>query len=283
MPTALAPTGTTRVAAVIGSPVRHSLSPVIHNAGFAALGLDWTYLAFDVAPGRAGAALDAMRTLRLGGLSVTMPHKSDAVGGVDRLTPEAEKLGAVNCVAWDQGELIGHNTDGAGFVDSLVSETGISLPGARCLVLGGGGAARAVILALAEAGVEEVVVANRTPAKGAAAATLAGSCGRTGSEADAPAADVVVNATSVGMAGTSSAHVVALQPGLLHADQIVVDLVYHPQRTPLLAAAESVGARAVGGVGMLVHQAAHQFELWTGEAAPLDAMHTAVHAAMDGS
>ena len=144
-----APTGTTRVAAVIGSPVRHSLSPVIHNAAFAALGIEWTYLAFDVAAGAAADALDAMRTLRLGGLSVTMPHKADAAAAVDRLTPEASSLGAVNCVSWDRGELVGHNTDGRGFVDSLEAAIGAAVAGRHCHVVGAGGAARAIVLAQA--------------------------------------------------------------------------------------------------------------------------------------
>lgn len=276
-------TATTRTAAVIGNPVRHSLSPVIHNAAFRALDLDWIYVAHDVAPGRGAAAVDAMRTLHLGGMSVTMPHKADVAGAVDRVTPQAARLGAVNCIAWDRGELVGHNTDGPGFVDSLELEMGEAVQGQRCVVLGAGGAARAVILALAEAGASEIVVVNRTSAKALAAAELAGSVGRVGEVADTPRADIVVNATSIGMAGTPSAGATPVPAAELGAGQVVADLVYHPHRTPLLMAAEHAGARCVGGVGMLVHQAAHQFRLWTGRDAPVDVMTAAASQAMESA
>lgn len=274
------PTGTTRTAAVIGNPVRHSLSPHIHNAGFRALDLDWVYVAFDIAPGRAGDAVAAMRALHLGGLSVTMPHKADIAASLDRLTPQARLLGAVNCVAWDQGELVGHNTDGGGFVDSLEQETATTVRDRSCLVVGAGGAARAVVLALAESGAGEVVVVNRTPRKAHAAAELAGPVGRVGSVGDAAAADIVINATSVGMDGTGGAGRLPIPADRLRADQIVADLVYHPVVTPLMAAASAAGATVVGGVGMLVHQAARQFELWTGHPAPVRAMEDAASAAI---
>ncbi len=274
------PTGTTRTAAVIGNPVRHSLSPLIHNAGFEALGLDWTYVAFDIAPGRAADAVAAMRTLHLGGLSVTMPHKADIASSLDRLTPQAERLGAVNCVAWDQGELVGHNTDGGGFVDSLEIETGEPVVGRTCVVLGAGGAARAVVLALAESGAADVAVLNRTQRKAHAAAALAGDVGRVASVADIANAEIVVNATSVGMDGTSAAGRMPAPEGSLRPGQWVCDLVYHPVETPFLAAARSAGATAVGGVGMLVHQAARQFTLWTGREAPVAAMSQAASSAI---
>ena len=278
-----APTGSTRVAAVIGSPVRHSLSPVIHNAAFAALDLDWTYLAFDVAAGDAWAALQAMRTLRIGGLSVTMPHKADVAEAVDRLSPHAAALAAVNCVAWDQGELVGHNTDGAGFVDSLRHDAGIDVAGRSCFVVGAGGAARAVVHALADAGAVEVVVANRTQSKALTAAALAGEVGRIGQRSEVGDADIVVNATSMGMAGTAAEAALPVEVSRLHSGQVVADLVYHPMRTPLLDAADQAGAVTVGGVGMLVHQAAAQFSLWTGEPAPLDAMFEAVNQSLEHS
>jgi shikimate dehydrogenase len=270
------PTGTTRTAAVIGNPVQHSLSPLIHNAAFEAAGLDWSYVAFEVAPGRAASALAAMRTLHLGGLSVTMPHKAEIAEAVDRLSPQAALLGAVNCVAWEDGELVGHNTDGPGFVDSLVAETFLPVAGSRCAVIGAGGAARAVVLALTEAGAGDVAVINRTKKKAVAAADLAGRVGRVGKASDVADADIVVNATSVGMAGTSNAGVSPVPAELLHRDQVVADLVYHPRRTQLLNDGAAAGAICVGGVGMLVHQAARQFELWTGTRAPLDVMLSAV-------
>ncbi len=275
----MSPTATTRTAAVIGNPVRHSLSPAINNAAFASLGLDWTYVAFDVAPGLGAAALDAMRALHLGGLSVTMPHKADVAGAVDRLAPNAALLGAVNCVAWDRGELVGHNTDGRGFVDSLTEQAG-RVDGRRCLVAGAGGAARAVVLALAEAGAAEVVVVNRTRSKAVSASELAGSVGRVGRIADARDAEIVVNATSIGMAGTAAAGSTPVPEDLLRPGHVVADLVYHPLRTSLLEAAERSGATAIGGLGMLVHQAAHQFELWTGEVPPLDIMTAAARSAI---
>ncbi|MFN0091368.1 MAG: shikimate dehydrogenase family protein, partial [Acidimicrobiales bacterium] len=136
--------GATRLAGVIGRPVRHSLSPAIHNAAFAALGLDWVYLAFEVGEGRADDALSAMAALGLGGLSVTMPHKTAVARSLRRLTPQAAALDAVNCVAWEGGELVGHNTDGGGLVDSLRADAGFDPAGARCALFGAGGAARAV-------------------------------------------------------------------------------------------------------------------------------------------
>lgn len=270
--------GDTRVAAVIGHPVRHSLSPAIHNAAFAALDLDWAYLAFDVAPGATAAAIEAVRALGLGGLSVTMPHKDGAARAVDRLTPEAEALGAVNCVVpVAGGDLLGENTDGAGFLDALRVDLDVSPDGRRCVVLGAGGAARAVVLALAGAGAREVVVVNRTPERAAEAVALAGPVGRLGAPEAAADAEIVVNATPVGMDGAANP-----LPDVRFGDgQVVVDLLYHPAVTPLLASASADGARVANGLGMLVHQAAHAFERWTGLEAPLAAMATTARKALD--
>ncbi len=269
-------TGATRVAAVIGSPVRHSLSPTLLNAAFRASGLDWVYVAFEVPEGAGGAAVAAMRTLGLGGLSVTMPHKAAAWEAVDERTPTAEALGAVNCVFVRDGRLVGDNTDGPGFVDALVRDEGVALAGRRCVLLGAGGAGRAVARALGEADVAEVVVVNRSPDPARRAAELAGRPGRVGEVGDVAAADIVVNATSLGMAGGAGAGASPIDPDLLRAGQVVVDLVYHPAETPLLAAARARGAVAVNGVGMLVHQAAHAFARWTGAAPPLREMTTAI-------
>ncbi len=275
---ALPLTGTTRLAAVIGSPVRHSMSPTIHNAAFAALGLDWAYLAFEVAPGQAARALDAMRTLGLGGLSVTMPHKLDVAAAVDELTPAAAALGAANTVVpLGDGRLLGDNTDGAGFVDSLRA-AGVEPAGRRVVLVGAGGAARAVAVALAAAGVTDLAVVNRTPERAIAVAALAGAVGRVGdAAADLAAADLIVNATSVGMGASGG---LPFDPAGLHAGQAVADLVYHPLETPLLAAARAAGATPVDGLGMLVHQAARQFTRWTGREAPLGAMDAAARAAL---
>jgi len=272
------PAATTRVAAVIGHPVRHSLSPTIHNAAFASQGLDWAYLAFDVEPGAAPAAVAAVRALGLGGLSVTMPHKATVLDHLDVLSADAEALGAVNCIVPDGDQLVGHNTDGDGFVDSVATEGGLDPAGARCVVLGAGGAARAVVLALARAGASDIVVVNRSADAAERAVTLAGPVGRVGEPADVAAADLVVNATSVGMRGGPPGSPVEAR--WLGPDQLVADLVYHPVHTELLALAAARGARTLGGVGMLVHQAARAFELWTGAVAPITVMRAAVDRAL---
>ena len=269
-------TATTQLAAVIGHPVRHSLSPAIHNAAFGRLGLDWVYVAFDVAPDQGEAAVRAMVPLGISGLSVTMPHKDAAAAAVDELTPAAATLGAVNCVVNHDGRLIGHNTDGDGFVAALRTRHHVDPAGMSCVVLGAGGAARSVVLALSEAGAREVVVVNRTPSRGEEAASLAGPVGRVGDAADIAHADLVVNGTPVGMGASIADEALPLDVALLHPRQVVADLVVHPLRTRLLDEAESRGATVVPGLGMLVHQAALAFTLWTGQAAPLDAMWQAV-------
>jgi shikimate dehydrogenase len=271
------------VVGVIGWPVRHSLSPAIHNAAFGALGLDWAYVAFEVEPGRAADAIGAVRALDLAGLNVTMPHKADVVGAVDRLSATAEALGAVNTISRRGRALVGDNTDGAGFLDAIRLDEGFDPAGRRCLVIGAGGAARAVVRALAEAGAAEVVVVNRTADRAAAAAALAGPVGRVGTAAEAGEADLVVNATPIGMPDTDEpapidqrrSAPVPVDPAHLGSGQLVVDLVYHPAVTPLVDSARAAGAVAVNGLGMLIHQAAHAFRLWTGEDPPLEVMSAA--------
>jgi shikimate dehydrogenase len=267
-------TGTTRTAGVIGLPIRHSLSPAIFNAAFAAAGLDWAYLAFEVPEGAAGMALGGMRALGIEGLSVTMPHKAAVVPGVDRLSTDADALGAVNCVVREGGELIGHNTDGAGLIDALRLDEGIEVAGRSA----------AVIRALAQHGATEVVVVNRSPAPAVEAAALAGGVGRTGVADELGAVDLVVNATPLGMGvlvGRDGApEPLPVDPDRLGPGQIVVDLVYHPAVTPLLQAVRARRIRGINGVGMLIHQAAHAFRLWTKEEPPLEAMSAAALAAL---
>ena len=266
------PSATTVVAGVIGDPVDHSLSPVLHNAAFATLGLDWAYVAFPVPAGRGQAAVAAMADLGIRGLSVTMPHKAPAALACDRLTPVAQRLGVANTVTNLAGVLVGDSTDGSGFVDSL-AEQGWSPAGKRCLVLGAGGAARAVVLALAEAGAARVEVAARRPDEAVAVAALAGEAGASGSPGALEGADLVVNATPVGM--TSDGLPLGLDPANLGPGQLVADLIYAPAVTPLLAAARKQGASTTNGLGMLVHQAARQFRAWTGQDAPVEAMSAA--------
>lgn len=271
--------GATRVAAVIGSPVRHSRSPALVNAAFAQLGLDWRFVAFEVAAGEGAAAVAAMRTLGLGGLSVTMPHKADVIAALDRCSPAATALGAVNCIAWEGDELVGHNTDGDGLVRSLAVDHGVAVAGRRCAVLGAGGAARSVVRALADAGASSVAVVNRTEARAVAAAELAGPVGEVAPPDAVADAEVVVNATSVGMgAEPGDAAAVPIDVGLLGPDHVVVDLVYQPLETPLLVAAAARGARTVDGLGMLVHQAALAVGRWTGEDPDISVMAAAARA-----
>ena len=271
----MAPTGATRLAAVIGDPVRHSLSPTLMNAAFAAAGLDWTYVALEVAQSHLPDALVGVRALGISGLSVTMPHKESAAACVDLLSPTAERLGAVNCIANDGGVLTGHNTDGEGFVRSLRHGFGFHPDGKRCVVFGAGGSARSIILALADAGASEIVVVNRTLSRAERAAALAGDRGEVvaseGARSDIVDADLIVNATSVGM-GSPGSEEMPFDASLVHKGQTVVDIVYKPLETPVLSVARANGATVANGVAMLAHQAAVQFELWTGREAPIDIM-----------
>lgn len=270
----------TEVAAgVIGYPVRHSLSPVICQAAFNKLGLDWIYAAFEVPSGEAAQALDHMRTRGMAGLSVTMPHKADVAAAVDELSPAATALGVVNCVGRDGDRLIGHNTDGAGFCDALRAD-GVDVASAGCAVLGAGGAARAVVAELARRGAAEVAVIARRPERAASAAELAGSAGTVADPGDVGRYRLVVNATPVGMAETEGAGSLPLDPDLLHPAQHVAELVYNPLQTPLLAECRRRGVPASTGVGMLVHQAAHAVRIWTGAEPPVDAMTAAATAAL---
>lgn len=270
-------TGHTRIAAIIGDPVRHSLSPAIHNAAFAAAGLDWAYVAFEVARGQGAAAVRAMRTLGIDGLNVTMPHKADAATAVDRLAPAARDLGVVNTIVREGSVLVGENTDGDGFVNALRVDEGVDVAGMRCLVVGAGGAARAVVRALGLAGAAEIVVAARRPDSAASVVALA-KVARLGTVEEADTVDLVVNATPVGMDDVVEldAPTLPVPAERLGAGQLVADLVYHPLVTPLLHEARARGAVAVNGLGMLVHQAAIAFRLWTGEDAPIEAMSVAV-------
>jgi shikimate dehydrogenase len=277
-------TGHTRAAGVIGLPIRHSLSPAIFNAAFAACGLDWAYLAFEVPDGAAGLAMGGVRALGLEGVSVTMPHKAAVIPALDELTDDAAALGAVNCIERRGTTLVGHNTDGQGLLDALQLDEGIAVAGRHVAVIGAGGAARAVIRSLGAAGAAAVTVVNRSPVPAEEAARLAGGVGRVGPPAAVADADLVVNATPLGMGvvvtTAGAPEPLPLDPELLSDGQIVVDLVYHPAVTPLLEAARGRGLRTVNGLGMLIHQAAHAFRLWTNEEPPLEAMSAAALAAL---
>ena len=273
--------GASRLAAVIGDPVRHSLSPTLLNAAFAEAGLDWHFMALEVAEGRSDEALDAVRALGLAGLSVTMPHKAAVAAAVDHRTEQAELLDAVNCVVAEGGRLVGHNTDGDGFLDGLRHDTGFDPAGRSTVVIGAGGAARAVVLALARAGAAEVAVVNRTASRAEVAAGLAGPVGRVVLSDElsdtVAAADLVVNATSVGMTDDGA---LPVDPESVAVGAIAVDLIYHPPETAWLAALRGRGIEAHNGLSMLVFQAAHAFRLWTGSEAPVAVMDAAARAVL---
>ncbi|MGH9044788.1 MAG: shikimate dehydrogenase [Acidimicrobiales bacterium] len=263
----------TRVVGVIGDPVGHSLSPTLHNAAFGALGLDWVSVGFPVTTHMVKEALAGLVALDVAGVSVTMPHKGAVAGLLDEVSELARRLGAVNCVENLGGRLRGTNTDGQGFLESLKRGAGFEAQARRCVVLGAGGAARAVALALADAGAAEVVVLARREERAREVVELLGGRARTGSPRDARDADLVVNATPVGMAGSPSAASAPLvDASVLAMGQLASDLVYHPQMTPWLIAARAAGAEVLGGLGMLVHQAAAQIRIWTGLEAPVEAM-----------
>ena len=274
------PGAATLVAAVVGSPIRHSLSPAIHNAAFEAAGLDWAFTAFDVGIADGPAALRGAAALGLRGLSVTMPLKTVLAAEVAELTPRARLLGAVNTITISDGHTLGDSHDGAGFLDALAAGNGWAAKDQRVVVFGAGGAARAIVAAVAEAGVAEVIVVNRNAERAAQAAALGGPAGRVGVPGEVTAADLVVNATSVGMTGTDAADRTPFDVDLLRPHHLVAELVYHPLETPLMVAARKCGASVADGVGMLVHQAARAFEGWTGYVAPVDVMDAAARASL---
>jgi shikimate dehydrogenase len=243
-------TSSTRVVGVIGDPVRHSRSPAMHNAAFDALGLDWMYVAFPVPRGEGAAAVRAVATLGLAGLNVTMPHKADAAAACDDLSSEAAALEAVNTVVYVDGMLAGHSTDGEGFLRALDDE-GIAVAGQRTVIVGAGGTGRAITHALGRVGAHVTVAARRPDAARRAASLAPG-----------------------GVAVTLDGEPPPFDTARLHDGQFVFDTVY-PAETPLLREARARGLRAAGGVGMLVHQGALSFTLWTGVEPPLDVMRAA--------
>ena len=265
------------VAALIGSPVAHSLSPAIHQAAFDAAGLDWRYVSFDVAAGRADVALDAMRALGIAALSVTTPHKQQVAECVDGLAQAAAQLRSVNTVVVeDEGRLIGHSTDGHGFVKSLEA-AGIDPSGIHVAVLGAGAAARSIVSALDRAGADAIVVVNRTRSTAEEVVRLAPITARVAGDDprdDLAKADLIVNATSVGFDSDE----LPIDPSVIHCEHLVADLVYHPLDTALLRAARHAGARTFDGLGMLVHQAALQQHLWLGHAPDVGVMRAAAEA-----
>ncbi|MFC4766283.1 shikimate dehydrogenase [Effusibacillus consociatus] len=261
---------------LFGHPVRHSRSPQMQNAAFREKGLSFVYTVFDVLPERLEAAVESIRVLGMRGVNVTIPHKVDVMNYLDRITPEAEMIGAVNTIVNENGELVGHNTDGSGYVRSLIEETALSLPESKVLILGAGGASRAVAVSMALKGVKEIFIANRTREKGdELAARIASYCpAHSVSYEDLPSltnqVQLVINTTSVGM--SPNIEETPIDPSLLHEGLVVSDLIYNPRETLLLKEARQRGAQTHGGLGMFIYQGAEAFTLWTGVEAPIEVM-----------
>lgn len=272
--------GKTRVCGLIGDPVEHSMSPAMHNAAFRQMGLDYLYAAFRVEAADVEKAIAGMRALNLRGLNVTIPHKVAVLSLVDKLDPLAEKIEAVNTIVNDDGVLTGYNTDATGFLQPLL-ENRIEPQGKNVVILGAGGASRAVSFILADRGASLVILNRKEELDWAE--ELAGRISQNFKK-PVPAleltdenlkgqldkADILVNVTSVGMSPNTDNTLV--NRGLLRPGLIVYDIVYNPVKTKLLREAEAAGARIIGGIDMLAWQGAIAFELWTGQKAPLKLM-----------
>lgn len=257
--------GATELYGIMGNPVGHSLSPAMHNGAFGALGLNKAYLPFFVQD--VAQAMTGLRALGVKGVSVTIPHKQAVIAYLDSIDPVAEKIGAVNTLVISNNAIHGANTDWIG-ANRALSEK-ISLQGASVLLLGAGGSARAIGFGLLEAGAS-LTIASRTPEKGQALAKLLGCPWLPLAEADSVKADILINATSMGMG--AQLDLLPIAPESLVNFQVVMDIVYAPLKTRLLQAAEQAGCQTINGLAMLLYQGAAQFELWTGQQAPVEVM-----------
>jgi shikimate dehydrogenase len=274
----------TRLCAVLGSPIRHSASPAMHNAAFAALGLNWRYLAFEVNPQNLRAAIEGARAMNFAGLNLTVPHKLLAVDMVDELDASAKTWGAVNTIKFENGRAVGFNTDADAIVSSLRDELQIELRGKKVLLLGAGGAGRTAALKLAAENVAELFLVNRTASKAEEIAAeikkqfpwVKVSTGYPKTEVD-----LLLNATSLGLKSEDSSPLDEKQFSLKQT-RAVYDMIYKPAETKLLIAAKAAGCKTANGIGMLVHQGAQAFELWTGQPAPVAVMRRAVKRSVYG-
>ena len=278
--------GTTRLLGVIGWPVAHSFSPAMQNAALAALGLDWVYVPLAIAPADLTTAIAGLRAAGFVGFNATIPHKQALVPLMDQLTDVARLTGTVNTVHFTERGIVGDSTDGPGFV-AAARAAGCFIKDARVVVIGAGGAARAVAVALAQRGIAALTILNRTPERAADLARLVNDGVRPGlatflslsDESAQPAlraADLIVNATSVGMHPNEDA-----QPLELPADlrgKHLVDLIYNPPQTRLMAQAAARGATVSNGIGLLCHQGALSLARWTGRQAPIATMESALGA-----
>lgn len=271
-------TAKTKLCAVIGDPIEHSMSPLIQNAAFSDAKLDYTYVAFRVKGSQLEQAIAGMRAFNIAGLNVTIPHKVSVMQYLDKLDPLAEKIGAVNTIVNQDGVLTGHNTDAGGFMQALL-ETGFKPKGKNVVILGAGGAARGISFILAEHNAH-LVIFNRTRDKALELQANVKRHFKTNVEIPPfdqenlrkllDAADLLVNTTSVGMHPNTAD--TPLDVRLLRPDLPVYDIVYNPVETALIKAARAIGAQTISGVDMLVWQGALAFEKWTGHKAPVETM-----------
>jgi len=272
--------GRTKVCAVIGDPVEHSLSPCFQNAAFQHLKLDFIYVAFTVKAEDLGDAISGARSLGIYGLNVTMPHKISVIKYLDELDERADRIKSVNTILNRNGKLIGYTTDGIGVLNAL-KYNGIDPKGKKVVILGAGGAARSASYALSEVA-GELVILNRTIERARNLASkvrkLIGShvnvkwdgLTEESLRREIREADILINATPVGMSPDVNGTLV--EKRLLHPDMVVFDMIYHPLKTRLLREAEEVGAKTINGLSMLIHQGAASFKIWTGVEAPVDVM-----------
>ena len=280
-------TGATQICGIIGDPIEHTMSPVMHNAAFRQLGMDWAYLPFRVGQEAVGMAIEGVRALNIRGLNVTIPHKTAVIPYLDGLDPAAERMGAVNTIVNDNGILTGYNTDAAGFLKAL-RENNIEPEGTNIVVLGAGGASRGISFLLAENGADLTILNRRreraedlagqiSTATGTGVKTLA--LDEANLSLALEKADVLVNTTRVGM--IPDVDRTPVPAGQLRSDLAVFDIVYNPLKTRLLADAGAAGALTIGGLEMLVWQGALAFTLWTGQAPPVDLMRKAAREALE--
>jgi len=282
--------GKTKICGVIGDPIEHTMSPVMHNAAFKKLGLDYIYIPFRVRAEELAQAVEGIRALNIRGLNVTIPHKVAILSMLDGLDPVAEKIGAVNTIVNNDGNLRGYNTDASGFLRALL-ERGVEPEGKHIVILGAGGASRAISYILAERGAHLTILNRQLELDWAEAlAELISEdfemevrvleLGFENLAAALAGADILINATSVGMSPNSEETPVPAR--LLKPELVVFDIVYNPIRTRLLKEAEAAGARTIVGVDMLAWQGALAFEKWTEQPAPFDLMRKKAIKALGG-
>ncbi len=277
----------TRIVALLGHPVAHSISPRFQQAALDALDVDARYEAWDTPPADLPSAIERLRSADLLGANVTVPHKEAVLRLVDRLDPIAERVGAVNTIVHRDSLLHATNTDVAGILKAL---EGVELRGASVVLLGAGGAARAVVVAMYQAGAARLTIANRTeqrarPLADLVAADMEAAVCPLDSHSEQlrealHEAQVVVQCTSLGMLHGPDEAASPVPTDLFAPGQVAFDLVYNPERTPFLCAADRAGARTIGGLAMLVHQGAEAFRLWTGLEPPVDVMFEAARSAL---